>query len=566
VVAAVLSVCFLTEPTVLMAQLAEEVLSDAPADPLGLSADPGSENLFGADPNLIPGEGLEGAVVGTEYRLGPGDVLAINIWGPEAVALTLAVTLEGRLLIPDVGEVDVNGLLLSDAKGVIRAEMLRKFRNVDIGVTLVKIRKFKVHVLGQVDRPGTYISSAVDRVSIAIARAGGLKSNGSRRLIQVQNGDSVRVTADLMAFFRTGSVEQNPSLRDGDLIYVPHAENHVVIRGDVNRQGPVEFVSGDRFSDLIGLVSGFTAEAFLDTIEVARYTESMRDPIRFLVLGDGRLVPVHASDQGKLPEILGTVAPAPRLLPLGEAPTYPDFELAPQDFIFVRRDPDIRGRSLVEILGEVVFPGFYPVDLGETRISDVVAMAGGLTSDASLIDSRLVRRSVIGQTDPEYERLKNISRADMDKTEYAYFKLKAQEVPGLMVVDFHRAIVEKDSVENILIEPADLIRITKRRDFISVLGTVNTPGNVTYKPGMSAKEYVNLAGGFTADADVKKARIRLVEGGWLPYQEAGALRAGDAILVPEKQPIGFWEVFRTTLTITLQVLTIWLIVDRAVND
>ena len=138
----------------------------------------------------LPGEALEQAISGLGYTLGPGDVMTIVIWSPQPISHQLEVTVEGKLLIPYVGELDVNHLLLSDAKDRIRRELLRNYRNVDISITLTALRRFQIYVLGQVQSPGSYLATAVDRISTIVERAGGFQQNASQREILVQSGDS----------------------------------------------------------------------------------------------------------------------------------------------------------------------------------------------------------------------------------------------------------------------------------------------------------------------------------------------------------------------------------------
>jgi protein involved in polysaccharide export with SLBB domain len=93
---------------------------------------------------------------------------------------------------------------------------------------------------------------------------------------------------------------------------------------------------------------------------------------------------------------------------------------------------------------------------------------------------------------------------------------------------------------------------------------VGYAGNVSYKPGLTARDYVRLAGGYAEDADRGEARVIKAEGGeWQKFGEAGALNRGDVVFVPEKSKGQFWRTFREVLTVSTQILTIYLVVDRA---
>jgi protein involved in polysaccharide export with SLBB domain len=523
-----------------------------------------AEGLFGAtDGFQLEGEGLESAIEGSEYRLGPGDVLVISVWGPQPRAFQLSVTLEGKLLVPAVGEIEVNSLLLSDAKQVIRDAVLRIYRNVEVSVTLVRLRRFQIHVLGQVARPGSYSATGVDRVSAAIDKAGGLTPDANRRMILVENGDSLRTSADLLSFFQLGRIDDNPWLRDGDRVLVSFAKDHVDVRGAVSHPGPVQFLEGDRLSTLLELAGGFTSLSYLDTLEVARYDRYSPIPFNFKVLNGGTLLADDPSRNDLLPQTLGTFHPPNMDLPAGLHPLYPDFDLRPNDIVFVRSVPESRTRWLVDVRGEVVYPGSYPIVEGVTRLSEIIAVAGGLTPDAYIARAQLIRRQAVPLVDPEFERLSKMSPADMEPEEYAYFKVRAREVPGSMVVDFRKALVEQDPRDNVYLFSGDVIDIPTRKDFVSVLGTVWRPGNVNYEPGLTAHQYLQRAGGFADDADKGKSRVIKASGEWVKLGDAGEMEPGDIVFVPEKPDRPFWPVFFQFLTVTYQIVAIYAIVDNA---
>lgn len=540
------------------------------AEPLPSSAPTGSVEGVQAPPaagRSLPGLALEQAISGLGYTLGPGDVLTIVIWSPQPISHQLEVTVEGKLLIPYVGELDVNHLLLSDAKEAIRRELLRNYRNVDMSITLTALRRFQIYVLGQVQSPGSYLATAVDRVSTMVERAGGFQANASQRSILVQSGDSLRTTADLFAFLRRGLGDRNPYVSDGDRILVPFAKDFITVLGQVNAAGRMQFRAGDRLSDAILLAGGFATDAFLDTLEVARYVEGHQDPFRFFVVNGGDLVPTRPEDQRLLPEPKGRFTPPTPAMPIGVKPSYVDFVLQPEDVLLVRLLPNARLRELVEVRGEVKFPGSYPIDLGRTRLSDLIQWAGGLTPDAFLAEAKLIRAGRgQAEADPEFERLKKIPVADMQEREYGYFKMKSRQLPGQMVVDFEQALHHGSERDNILLERGDIVDIPPRKEYVQLLGMVARPGNVTFRPGLNASGYVRAAGGFADRAD--KGDMRVIKAGtgeWMKPGEAGKLSPGDVVFVPEKPKSNFWSLFRETLTVAAQLAAIYLVFETATN-
>jgi polysaccharide export outer membrane protein len=132
-----------------------------------------------------------------------------------------------------------------------------------------------------------------------------------------------------------------------------------------------------------------------------------------------------------------------------------------------------------------------------------------------------------------------------------------------MVADFV-GLMEGDPEADILLRRGDLISVATRRDFVSVLGLVYDPGNIPFEGGVGVEEYIQRAGGYAEKADKGKTRvIRAGSGEWVPSGEAKVLGPGDTIWIPEKTDRDYWRIFQDTLTVTAQVLTIYLIVDRA---
>jgi polysaccharide export outer membrane protein len=519
-----------------------------------------------AMPLAPPGTGLEAAIEAASYRLGPGDTLMIGVWAPQPVVMTVGVTVEGKLIVPGVGEFPVDGVLLDAARETVRRALFKHFHDVEITIALASLRRFQIHVLGQVEFPGTYLGTAVDRVSAAVQWAGGFTENASERRIAVSADDSVRAYADLFIFLQRGIPSANPYLRDGDIIYIPFARHRFAVQGAVNEPASFEFLEGDRFSEALAYAGGFTPEAFPDSIEIARYVGPDRHPVRFFALEGGGLVPADPQGAEFLPVESGRFTVA-NVGPQRESlSNYPDFELQPDDILFVRAIPEYRVKRLVEIRGEVVYPGEYAIMEGESRLLDTIERAGGVTSEAFLREGTLIRREAIRLEDREYERLKNVPAADMTEDEYEYFKLRSRENPGRMVVDFHRLIAEGDMSQNLLLRSGDLITIPTARDFISVLGMVSFPGNIPYQPGWSARDYLSKAGGFAEKADKGETRvIRASTGEWVSLDEAKYLEAGDTIWVPEKRDRDWWQFFKDPIAVTTQIVTIYLVVDRATD-
>ena len=112
------------------------------------------------------------------------------------------------------------------------------------------------------------------------------------------------------------------------------------------------------------------------------------------------------------------------------------------------------------VIGQVNYRGRYRIYPGITRIKEVVAMAGGLTEEASLIGAKVIRTKMRAQVDPELRRLHSLRAvtglADMSDEDKAYLKTKGREEKGRAAVDFERLFLEDDQEQNIPLESGDV--------------------------------------------------------------------------------------------------------------
>ena len=121
---------------------------------------------------------------GSDYRLGTGDTVEVVLAGRVDVARQVAmVSADGNIAVPPIGAVPVGGLTVLEAQTRIAERAKPLFRYLDLTVSLIGTRSFEVTVSGEVQRPGTLVLSATERVHQVILLAGGLTPRGSLRNI-----------------------------------------------------------------------------------------------------------------------------------------------------------------------------------------------------------------------------------------------------------------------------------------------------------------------------------------------------------------------------------------------
>lgn len=320
--------------------------------------------------------GVESPVMSENYMLMPGDRLYVTVTGGVTYTYEGWVTYDGKLplSLPEVGIVDalpVSGLTMQRAEDSLTVAMLRYYKQVRVRLALTGMRSGIVFLAGEVMNPGAYAASPVERVSQVIARADGFAPLGSRSRVQLIRANGSTVLVDIAAFEEAGSLDANPFVQSGDLIYVPRVEALVTVKGAVFGRGDYrlrvsttttekervsegiyELVPGDRVADVLRKAGGSTPWADLSNAYIER-----------LVVGGG-------SRRGKVAVDLRHV--------IFEGDSTGNYEMMNSDVLVV---PPIN--TLVYVEGEVTTPNAYAFTPNQ-RFQDYLGMAGGPTNYANM--------------------------------------------------------------------------------------------------------------------------------------------------------------------------------------
>jgi polysaccharide export outer membrane protein len=216
---------------------------------------------------------LPGAVDPATYRVGPGDLLILHLWGRVSRSMPLEVGPEGTVLVPGAGPVMVDRRTLSEVRLDLIRRMSRQLRNVEVDLRLARPRTFRIYLTGQVNSPGPMIATGAYRVGDVLT-GGMLLEGASRRRIEVLHTDGTRDSCDLDLFLQTGDASLNPWLRDGDMIQVPTATEFVFAQGAVARPGRYELGVRDSARTLLRLAGDPLPSAVVDRVLIVRF----RDP------------------------------------------------------------------------------------------------------------------------------------------------------------------------------------------------------------------------------------------------------------------------------------------------
>lgn len=154
----------------------------------------------------------------SDYRLRPGDVLRIRVWGQEEFSGEFQVDERGIIEYPLLGEVDTRDLSIGALRDTVRAGLGRLFRDPFVTITPL----FRMAVLGEVNRPGLYAVDPTLTVVDVVALAGGTTRSGSLGRIRVLRGGE-RIQFDFEESAMAGRTLSEMGVRSGDQISVGRA-------------------------------------------------------------------------------------------------------------------------------------------------------------------------------------------------------------------------------------------------------------------------------------------------------------------------------------------------------
>jgi protein involved in polysaccharide export with SLBB domain len=445
-------------------------------DSLGVDTTLGSDSLAARPPQpALEVFGLEvfrsrttqfeptmGGPVDANYRLGPGDVLVLILSGDVELAHTLEVTREGFVVIPQVGQIYVANLTMGELEDLLYARLARVYSGVRRGagatttfkVTVARLRKNQVYVVGEVARPGSYQVSAAGTAISALYLAGGPTERGGFRQIQIRRGDRVVDSLDLYDYLLGGNARSDIRLQNGDVIFVPVHGPHIKLTGEVIRPAIYELKPGETLRDLLRAAGGLEATALGRRVQIHRV-----------------LAPSQREENGPQ-RVVVDLGASQFTDPLG-----PAFPLAPGDSVSVFAVSD-RPRGYVTVKGNVWIEGRVGFSRG-MHLSEAVKLAGGPKPDVYL--SQVL-----------------VSRLRPDSTR---IQLRSAFADSLGT-----------ATPDLVLEDEDEIQVFSRTDFrpiryVAITGAVRKPGRLPYRDGMTLRDAVLLSRGLTEDALLTEAEI-----------------------------------------------------------
>jgi len=410
---------------------------------------PTDEIIFGAsffnNPNISSAPSLNVATP-ESYEIGPGDELAISIWGAAQNEYTSKITREGYLKIERIGPVYLSGLTIAQAKDKLKDRLSKiysgissNFNKVFFDLTLLNSRSIVVNIAGNVVGPGTYTLSSLANPLNALYAAGGPNENGSYREIAIIRGGKEVHSIDLYDYFIKGALK-NFSLRDQDVILVPSYKNRIFLSGEFKTIGIFELKDTESISDLLLYSGGISSKGLKNQVYLERV--------------DG------------LSKSLSTV----------EKKNFKEFVLSDGDIIEAREVGD-EIKNLVSIEGAVMVPGRYELNKN-LSVRSLIKSAGGFKENALR-----TRGYIIREVDGFPQEATTV------------------DLEGILNLDQNYTLRNNDKL---IISSLEELSGSKS---VSIRGEINTSGDYPFFKGMTVVDLILMSSGVTEKGSFENITI-----------------------------------------------------------
>lgn len=208
---------------------------------------------------LPPAADANGASPPSDYKVGPGDLVKITVYGAPDMSTEVRVAETGGITCPLIGSVQVSGLSTGEIEKLLAARYVDGgfLRQPQIAVLIMEFMSQKISVMGHVTKPGQYPQRGSANVLALIAEAGGVDAKTAADRATLTRADGTQADIDLEKLF-DGDPAQNLAVGGGDRIYVPEADQFYVY-GQVQKPGQYKLERNMTISRAISASGGLTA-------------------------------------------------------------------------------------------------------------------------------------------------------------------------------------------------------------------------------------------------------------------------------------------------------------------
>jgi polysaccharide biosynthesis/export protein len=160
-----------------------------------------------------------------EYVIGPDDVLAVNVWKEPEISRTLPVRPDGNISLPLMGDLMASGRTPVQLQKEIKDHLVEYLSNPEVTVLVQEAKSHKFNIIGEVEKPGSYVMGGPMTVLDAIALAGGVRDFARTTKIYVlrvnADGSRTRLPFNYKHVIKGNDLHADVQLQPRDTIVVP---------------------------------------------------------------------------------------------------------------------------------------------------------------------------------------------------------------------------------------------------------------------------------------------------------------------------------------------------------
>ena len=481
-------------------------------------AAPQMQAALDAAPREVKGR-LASRLLGVENKvsLNVGDVITIALPGEQAFEVDFSINRDGKVLLPEVGGVDVAGMDLHGAGSAIRAALSHAYRDLDELSVTIKERKLLVTILGYVNAPGTYELPVDANVQMAISAAGGLATGAQLDRIQLRRGESVNAF-DYKTYLDSGDLSILPAMQTLDTVFVPASPLTGNVKTEFDSRWLTEASGKESNKQSIKVFGEVNTPSVFDYSADANVVDIIMRAGGVTRYADVSQIRVLANDGAQVFSLMD-------YLDSGDASRLPSLSAGATVYIPKTVEDSRNKDRTVYVMGEVARPGPLELQPGMGFI-DILATAGGPTRFADTINVRLLKadKSVITVNLPRFT------------------EGRGEILPEVGAGD---TIFIPEKLDNI--EPSWLKTPSNRT--VKIIGAVLKPGRYEWADEMSFFDLLAQAGGPNPKANISAVQILETDEGKGRTQTFNLeayikgnsglalpqLTAGNVIVIPELQ-------------------------------
>ena len=167
---------------------------------------------------------IEAAYLGSEYQIGPEDILDISVWKEPDLQRQVLVRPDGGISFPLAGDTQAAGRTTRELEAIISQGIRKYIPEAVVAVSVSTVAGYRIFIIGKVKSPGQYVVGRYIDVLQALTLAGGLTpyaSESNVKIIRREGGTATVIPFSYSDAEDGESLEQNILLKSGDVVLVP---------------------------------------------------------------------------------------------------------------------------------------------------------------------------------------------------------------------------------------------------------------------------------------------------------------------------------------------------------